>query len=189
MPDEPTTATLTQREEEFCLLVLAGKIPSLAYKLAYEPKKAKAKTIHEMSSRLMKQRKIRARLEELRKPAVDDAIMQRDEWLRSLTMLARADVRKMFDNHGNPIEIVDLPNNEAHAVSAFEFCEEFAGKGEARIAVGFTKKFKLTDRPRVLELIGKAQSFYIEKREITGADGKPLSLTVEFIDSNEAADE
>lgn len=182
MSDEPTKKPLTQREEEFCLLILAGKIPSLAYKLAYQPKRATEKTIHEKSCRLMKQGKIRARLEELRQPAVDAAIMQRDEWLRSLTMLARADVRKMFDNHGNPLEIVDLPNNEAHAVAAFEFCEDFAGKGEGRVAVGFTKKFKLTDRPRVLELIGKAQSFYVEKREITGADGKPINLTVEFVD-------
>lgn len=184
MSDSPTKP-LKQREEEFCLLVLGGNIPSKAYKLAFQPKKAKAKTIHEKSSRLMKQGKIRARIEELRKPAVDVAIMQRDEWLRSLTMLARADVRKMFDNHGNPMEIVDLPDNEAHSVAAFEFYEDFSGKGEGRVKVGYTKKFKLTDRPRVLELIGKAQSFYVEKREITGANGEPISLTVEFVEPAE----
>lgn len=186
MSDKPTKP-LTQREQEFCLAVFSGMIPTDAYKLTFKPKRAKKKTIHEKSCRLMKQGKIRARLEELRKPAVDDAIMQHDEWLRSLTMLARADVRKMFDNHGNPLEIVDLPNNEAHAVAAFEFYEDLSGKGEDRVKVGYTKKFKLTDRPRVLELIGKAQNFYVEKRALVDGNGDPISLVVEFVEPTQPA--
>ena len=45
--------TLTPKEEAFCIAVIAGRNPSDAYRTAYRPQRAKAKTIHEMASRLM----------------------------------------------------------------------------------------------------------------------------------------
>ncbi len=44
---------LSPKEEGFCIVVLAGRNPSDAYRAAYQPKRAKAKTVHEMASRLM----------------------------------------------------------------------------------------------------------------------------------------
>jgi hypothetical protein len=41
---------LTPREETFCIAILAGQKPSRAYRTAYQPKAAKAKTVHEMAS-------------------------------------------------------------------------------------------------------------------------------------------
>ncbi len=58
-------------------------------------------------------------------------------------------------------------------------------KGESRKAVGVTKKFKLADKIRALELYGKAQCYYAEKMELTSKDGQPVELNnkvvVEFV--------
>jgi Terminase small subunit. len=58
-------AILLPKEEAFYIAVIAQRNPSDAYRTAYQPKRAKAKTIHEMASRLMAKRKVRARIKEL----------------------------------------------------------------------------------------------------------------------------
>jgi phage terminase small subunit len=44
--------------------------------------------------------------------------------------------------------------------------EEFHGRGENRKRIGFTKKFKLADKLKALELFGKATGFYVERMEV-----------------------
>ena len=59
------------------------------------------------------------------------AQMTRIEWLERVARICLADVRKMFDSHGNPKEITELGENEAAAIAAFEFREDFAGRETA----------------------------------------------------------
>lgn len=199
MSEQPTKPAVTPKQELFCLAMLAGQSQSDAYRLAYKPSpKLKAKLVHERACRLAKNCKVVARLAEMRAPVIQKAQLSRERWLEHITHIIESDVRKMFDNHGNPLEITELPKNEASAIAGFEFCEEFAGraKGTAggdsddsggRICVGYTKKFKLADRLRALELYGKAQCFYADKMVLTGPDGQPLeitnNITVEFVEA------
>lgn len=186
--DNNPNQALTLKEEAFCVAILAGQNPSKAYRQVYKPLRAKAKTIHEKASRLMAKGKVRARLVELLKPVIAKAQITRERWLEHIASIIEADVRKMFDNHGNPIEITELGDNEALAIAGFEFYEDFEGKGESRKAVGYTKKFKLADRLRALELYGKAQCFYADKMVMTGPDGQPVEvnnhITVEFVEAS-----
>lgn len=183
-----STTALPPKEEAFCLAVLAGKKPSDAYRSVYKPTRAKAKTIHEMASRLMAKHKVRARLAELMQPVIQRAQLTREQWLECLARVILADPRKMFDAHGNPFEITELDENEAAAIAGFDFYEDFEGKGESRKVVGYTKKFKLADRLRALELYGKAQCYYADKMVVTDKDGQPIEMnnhiTVEFVGMN-----
>ncbi len=61
-----------------------------------------------MASRLMAKRKVRTRIAELMQPVIERAQMTREEWLEKLARICLADVRKMFDEHGNPISITNL---------------------------------------------------------------------------------
>ncbi|MFZ1501862.1 MAG: terminase small subunit [Nitrospira sp.] len=182
MSNDATLTARTQKEEAFCVAVFAGQNPSDAYRSVYKPSRAKAKTVHEMASRLMAKRKVYARLAELMQPVIERAQMCREEWLHALARICRADVRQMFDSHGNPKEITELGDNEAASIAAFEFCEDFSGKGNDRRACGYTRRFRLTDKLKAFELYGKAMGYYTERQELTGKDGTPLSLTVEFVD-------
>jgi phage terminase small subunit len=153
------TDTLTPKQEAFCRAMITEPDQSAAYRAAYNCQKATPKTINEMASKLLKNPKVAARVTALRAILADQAVMKEPEWRERLTKIARADVRNMFDTHGNPIEIPNLPENEAAAVAGFEFTEEYEGKGESRQAVGVTKKFKLVDPLRALEVLGKAYGF------------------------------
>ncbi len=67
------------------------------------------------------------------------AQMTREKWLESIARIAMADSRRMFEKHGNPLEITDLNDNEAAAIAGFEFFEEFPGSKGERIPVGATR--------------------------------------------------
>ncbi len=86
-----------------------------------------------------------------------------DRFLQEIERLAYFDPRKLFDEHGNPIEIPKLGDEEAASIAGFKFYEDFEGKGEARKAVGYTREFKLADRISALSLLGKVHGFYHEK--------------------------
>lgn len=89
---------------------------------------------------------------------------------------------RCFDSHGNPLEITELGENEAAAIAAFEFCEDFAGKDDERRACGYTRRFKMADKLKAFELYGKAMGYYAERQELTGKASSPLVLTVNFVD-------
>ena len=59
-----------------------------------------------------------------------------------------------------------LPLDDVACISGFDVVEEFSGSGESRERIGFTKKFKLADKLKALELFGKAVGYYTEKMEI-----------------------
>jgi phage terminase small subunit len=155
---------LTPKQEAFCRAMITEPDQSAAYRVAYSAGKMTSKTVNEAASRLMKNSKIAARVKELQNILADQAVMKEPEWRERLTKIARADVRQMYDNHGNPKEIPELGENEAAAIAGFEFTEEFAGKEGERTAVGYTKKFKLVDPLRALEVLGRAYGFMSDDR-------------------------
>ena len=52
---------LSPKEEAFCFAIVEGLNESDAYRRAYKPQRAKAKTIHEKASRIMGRGKVRAK--------------------------------------------------------------------------------------------------------------------------------
>ena len=100
---------------------------------------------------------------ELIEPVIQRARLSREEWLEAVARIRLADVRKMFDSHGNPKEITELGENEAAAIAAFEFREDFAGKGEARKACGYARKVKMADKLKAFELYDKAMGYYVKR--------------------------
>jgi phage terminase small subunit len=68
-----TTQTLTPKQEAFCLAYLETGNASEAYRRSYNAERMKAETIAVKACLLLKKDKIGARLDELRKPAVEAA--------------------------------------------------------------------------------------------------------------------
>jgi phage terminase small subunit len=147
-----------QNSEAFCLAVVAGHNQSAAYRKAYNPRRATAKTINEMACRLMKNPKIAARVAELVQPAIADAQMKRREWVERLTRLARFDPRRMFDDQGRPKQIVELGG--AEALETFERIEQYDDDGGIRRA-GYRVRY--IDRVQAYALLGKALGYYADQ--------------------------
>lgn len=101
----------------------------------------------------------------------DQSQSEMTRFLTRLNQLAYVDVRKMFDQHNNAIDIPDLPDDVAPAIAGFEITEEFEGRGAEKKSIGFTKKFKLVDPLAAILALGKVRGLYVEK-----GDRKPSPL-------------
>lgn len=106
--------------------------------------------------------------ENLGKPTVAAAIAaaqnQRSERTRIdadwvLTQLAAektADLADLFDDNGNLKPIREWPEVWRRGpVVGVEAFEEYAGRGDERIAIGMVRKVKIADRTKHLDLIGR----------------------------------
>ena len=181
MTNDATVLRLTLKEEAFCVAVFAGQNPSDAYRTAYKPQRAKSKTIHEMASRLMAKRKVHARLIELMQPVIQRAQLSRDQWLESLARICLADIRRMFDEHGNPLPVTKLGSAEAAAIAAFEVYSGGAAKNGVSEVGGRMLRVRKVDQLKALELYGKAMGYFSDRREMSGVAGTGPIITVEFV--------
>lgn len=105
-------AKLTPKQEKFCLVYLKTGNATEAYRQSYSTKNMLPKTVNEKASKMLAADKIRARLTELNKTAVTDAVMTRQEALERLTNFARTDLSDLVefgtfevshDGQGNPV--------------------------------------------------------------------------------------
>lgn len=111
----------------------------------------------------------------------------RERWLQEIQRLAFYDPRRFFDTHNNALDIPALDDDSAAAVAGFELTEEFTGKGAERVAVGYTKKFKLANKLQALELFGQATGYLTTEMDDEAlAKLKHFSLTVNFVSASEA---
>lgn len=131
--------TLTPKQEKFALAVASGKTQSDAYREAFNVRPTtKDTSINVNASKLMADANISQRVEELRKPIADKAMITLESHIERLKELA---------------ELAIEQGQIAAAIKAEELC-------------------------------GKASGVYVEKRQITGADGGPVqhAIKVKFGD-------
>ena len=116
--------------------------------------------------------------ENLRKPKIAAAIQEAmdkrakkaeitaDRVLEEIAKLAFFDPRKFFRDDGTPIPIQELDDDTAMALSGIDVLEEFEGSGKDRVFIGYTKKFKLTDKKASLELLGRHLKLFTDKLDV-----------------------
>lgn len=92
--------------------------------------------------------------------AIQQAIQERekrtkitqDMVLRETAKLAFFDIRKMFDNNGKPLDISKLDDDTAAALVGLDVQDIADKDGDY---VGYVKKYKMADKIKALELLGK----------------------------------
>ena len=122
--------------------------------------------------------------ENLKKPEIAGAIQEAmnkrsarveitaDKVLQEIAKLAFANLQDFYDENGSLKDIKSLPRDVAVALSSSK-----VNLTEA-CAV---QEIKLHDKKGSLELLGRHLKLFTDKTEITGADGTPLDLTVNFV--------
>lgn len=105
--------------------------------------------------------------ENLTKPDIQDAILKgreeqtkrtevtADRVIQEYAKIAFFDPRKLFTDNGMPKDISSLDNDTAAALVGMDVYEEYDGAGEERRLAGYTKKYKIADKLRALEALGK----------------------------------
>ena len=112
-------------------------------------------------------------LDPIRKDLYERALAARAEWtiqsiLNELKDIALADIRLAYDEHGSLLPPNQWPDALARTVAAVETEELYDGQGENRINIGQSKRLKMWDKLRALELLGKNLKLFKEQVEHSG---------------------
>ena len=104
----------------------------------------------------------------------------REMVLEGYRRLAFYDARKFYDMNGNLLQVPDLDEETAFALSGFEVMEEKGGDGEGnQVLLGYTKKIKMSDRKGALDSICKVLGLNapdkVAQTDTEGKDVKPFS--------------
>ena len=110
---------------------------------------------------------------EARASDYEKALAARGEWfiqtvLSELRDIATADIRQAYSKDGTLLPVDEWPPALARVVSAVETEEIFDGRGDERTMIGYTKRLKMWDKLRALELLGKNMRMFKEQVEHTG---------------------
>lgn len=123
--------------------------------------------------------------------------LKTEKLLRELARAGFSDIRKLYDEKGNLKNVADLDDATAAALNSIEVFEEFEGFGRERHQIGVTKKIKMIDKLKALELYGKTFAAYTEKvqanlnlslEDIVAASWEPKKEEPKPKDLNEPAD-
>jgi hypothetical protein len=111
---------LTPKQERFCEEIVIGQTLSDAYYTAFQPRRARKKSINERASRLRKSSKIVARIRELQTPVVAQVQRTMADRLNELAYAMFLDPADCFDDFGRPISIRAMPEHVRRAIASYE---------------------------------------------------------------------
>lgn len=168
---------MTETQKRFCDEYLIDLNATRAYKVAYTTCK-KDDTARANSSRLLTNANIQAYLEEKKKEIAERNKITQDMVIKELAKIGFADIRKAFNDKGSLKNIVDYDDDLAGAISSIETFEEYEGHGEDREYIGDTKKVRMLDKTKALELLGKHLGMFKDKIEIDTSKPFEVNITV-----------
>jgi phage terminase small subunit len=170
---------LTQKQEQFIQELISGKSQREAYKQAY-PNSVKwtDNAVDSRASRLLKTDKVLTRYKELqsrlKKEAEDEGIVSGKKVLKELAKIGFADIGNYLEYRPEKT-IVDYDEDGKPIIGYQTIIEVLESKGvdtsaiqEVSISDKGTFKFKLYDKQRALELIGKNIGMFTDKVEHSG---------------------
>lgn len=131
------------------------------------------KTACEQGSRLLAKVKVQAAIRERKKELQEKTDITQERVLREYAKIAFFDPRKLFHDNGQPKDITVLDDDTAGALAGLDVLEEYEGSGRDREFVGYTKKYKIADKLRALDALGKHLGLFGEHKtdDESGAAG------------------
>lgn len=128
-----------------------------------------AHTANEMGAENLAKPSIRLAIAEAVANRKERIQVDADFVLRELVALASVDLAAAYDENGNLKDIHDIPIEVRKAIAGVEVFEEYQGTGAEREYIGQTKKLKLWDRPKALEMLGRHLALFNDKLQISGS--------------------
>ena len=143
----PELETLTLMQEDFCINYVRYKNATKAAKLAgYSPESARS-----IGSENLTKPAIMARIGELTIEMGQASYMDAEKVIRNLSLMANADIRKLYDDNGALLPVCDWDDDTAFAVTGLDV-EEVKVMG---MTIGEVKKIKMADKRAANVDLGK----------------------------------
>lgn len=152
---------MTEAQKRFCDEYLIDLNATRAYKVAYKRCK-KDETANVNGSKLLRNTKVKEYILQKQAEIQKRTEITQDRVLKELAKIAFGDIRKLYTDNGVLRNIVDLEDDIAGAISGVETFEEYEGRGAEREYIGDTKKVKMLDKTKALELLGKHLGMFKE---------------------------
>ena len=166
---------MTNAQKRFCDEYLIDLNATRAYKVAY-PNCKKDGTARTNSSKLLTKTNIQGYISEKQKEIEKRTEITQDMVIKELSKIAFFDIRKLYNDYGGLKNIQDIDENTAGAISSLETLEEYDGYGEDREQIGDTRKVKLLDKAKALELLGKHLGLFKDKLKLD--TNKPFEVNI-----------
>ncbi len=158
---------LTPKQKMFADEYLIDLNATRAYKVAY-PKVKKDESARVNGSKLLTNTNVAAYIDERMKEREKRTKITQDMVLKELAKLGFFDIRKLFDDSGKPLDIAGLDNETAACIAGLEVMAVYEGTGEDKEFVGYIKKYKLSNKLKALELLGRHLGMFKDKVELSG---------------------
>jgi phage terminase small subunit len=126
------------------------------------------KTAHSCGPRMLENADVARAVAEAQAARAERVHIKADDVLRELARIAFSDIRAFFNEDGSLKRPHELGADEAAALASLESFEEFAGKGDDRELVGYTRRVKLWDKKGALELAMRHLGLMKERVEHSG---------------------
>lgn len=151
---------LTPKQEAFALAYIECGNASKAYRQVYNAQDMLPGSVWTAACMVLQNAKVARRVRFLKDQAAALVLMSKADVLAEAMRLATFDVRKLYDDQGAPIPIHELDPDTAACLLGVDVMEEYAGSGEDRKFIGFTKKYKTGDKKGALEMLFKHFGLY-----------------------------
>ena len=147
---------LTAKQERFCQEYLIDHNASqAAIRSGYGSRNANV-----TGPRVLANVGVRARIAELTGKQATRLEIKADTVLKELLLLAKSDVKEIFDENGNLKAVHEIPEDVRRAIAGVETFVDKDGD--------ITKKIKLWDKPKALEMLGRHLKLFTDKVEHSG---------------------
>lgn len=158
---------LTPKQKIFADEYLIDLNATRAYKVAY-PKVKKDESARVNGSKLLTNTNVVVYIDKRMKEREKRTEITQDRVLQELAKLGFFDIRKLFDDSGKPLDITGLDDETAACIAGLEVMDVYEEAGEDKEFVGYVKKYKLSDKLKALELLGKHLGMFKDKVELSG---------------------
>lgn len=138
------------------------------------------KTARQVGSENLSKPDIQDEITQLMSQRVDRLDLSADHVVRELMSLAFSDVGRIFAEDGTLKPLHEIPVEVRKAIAGIDVFEEFDGRGKDRKLIGHTKKVRLWDKNKAIEMLGKYLRMFPDRHEHTGANGGPIVQESEF---------
>jgi len=158
---------LNAQQEQFCQEYIIDRNQTQAYiRAGYSKDGAR-----HAASLLLTNVNVRARVNQLIKEQVDKIKISATFIIREILNAATIDIADAYDDNGKLLPINEMPEPLRKSITSIETDELFEGTGNQREHIGTTKKIKIQDRAKSLELLGKHLKMFTDVVEIPGLEG------------------
>lgn len=166
---------MTEAQKRFCDEYLIDLNATRAYKAAYSSCK-KDETASVNASRLLRNANVQNYIQEQKEQLKEKVNVTQEQVINQLARIAFGDIRKLYNESGGLKNIQDLDDDTAAILTSIESTEEFDGYGEDREQIGYTKKVKIADKAKALDMLGKYFGIFTEKVEVN--QDKPFEVNI-----------